>query len=191
FQQGAGSGLDVAASLRGGAIEFRLEADGVPRVGSVQLPNSVGFAGIFSGRSASTPDLLARYHRWRAEKPREAAERQRAMERVAESGCAAAGRGESEELLHAVERYGRELEALGHAMGAEIVTAEHRALAETARRFGVIYKVSGAGGGDLGLGLGADAEALAAFRRAAQEQGFAAVDLGVDRQGLVIEERRQ
>jgi mevalonate kinase len=113
------------------------------------------------------------------------------MERIAESGCTAAGRGESEEFLHAVERYGRELEALGHAMGAEIVTAEHRALAETARRFGVIYKVSGAGGGDLGLGLGADAEALAAFRRAAEEQGFAAVDLGVDRQGLVIEERRQ
>src|SRR5690606_10516042 len=152
FQRGAGSGLDVAASLVGGAIEFRLDTGREPRVGSVQLPKGVGFAGIFAGRSASTPALLARYHEWRAEKPREAADRQRAMERIAESGCAAAGRGESEEFLHAVDRYGRELAALGHAIGAEIVTAEHRALAETARRFGVIYKVSGAGGGDLGLG---------------------------------------
>lgn len=191
FQGGAGSGLDVAASLVGGAIEFRLDADREPHVGSVQLPNSVGFAGIFAGRSASTPVLLARYHEWRAEKPKEAADRQRTMERIAEFGCAAAGRGESEEFLRAVDQYGRELEALGRAIGAEIVTAEHRALTETARRFGVIYKVSGAGGGDLGLGLGADPDALAAFRRAAQEQGFAAVDLGVDRQGLVIEERRQ
>ena len=191
FQRGAGSGLDVAASLTGGVIEFRLDAGRMPHVGSVQLPKGVGFAGIFAGRSAATPDLLARYHAWRAEKPGEAADRQRTMERIAESGCAAAGRGESEEFLHAVDLYGRELEALGHAIGAEIVTAEHRALAETARRFGVIYKVSGAGGGDLGLGLGTDAEALAAFRRAAEAQGFAAVDLGVDRQGLVIEERRQ
>jgi len=191
FQGGAGSGLDVAAAVAGGAIEFRLDADRMPYVGSVQLPNSVGFAGIFAGRSASTPDLLARYHGWRAEKPKEAADRQRTMERIAESGCAAAGRGESEEFLHAVDLYGRELEALGHAIGAEIVTAEHRALTETARRFGVIYKVSGAGGGDLGLGLAVDQEALGAFRRAAEAQGFAAVDLGVDQQGLVIEERRQ
>ena len=189
FQGGAGSGLDVAASLTGGVIEFRIDGR-VPYVGSVQLPKGVGFAGIFAGRSAATPDLLARYHAWRAEKPGEAADRQRTMERIAVSGCAAARRGESEEFLHAVEMYGRELEALGRAIGAEIVTAEHRTLAETARRFGVIYKVSGAGGGDLGLGLGTDADALAAFRRAAEAQGFAAVDLGVDRQGLVIEERR-
>jgi len=191
FQRGAGSGLDVAASIVGGAIEFRLDSERVPHVGSVQLPNSVGFAGIFAGRSASTPNLLARYHEWRAARPKEAAERQRTMERIAKSGCAAAGRGESEEFLRAVDLYGRELEALGHAIGAEIVTAEHRALAATARRYGVIYKVSGAGGGDLGLGLGVEPDALAAFRRAAEEQGFAAVDLGVDRQGLVIEERRQ
>src|SRR5690606_2402488 len=86
FQPGAGSGLDVAASLTGGVIEFRLDAGRMPHVGSVQLPKGVGFAGIFAGRSAATPDLLARYHAWRAEKPGEAADRQRTMERIAESG---------------------------------------------------------------------------------------------------------
>ena len=191
FQNGAGSGLDVAASMTGGAIEFRLDAGGVPHVGSVQLPNSVGFAGIFAGRSASTAGLLGRYHAWRAAKPQEAAERQRTMDGLAERGCKAAGLGESEEFLHAVERYGLELEALGEAIGVDIVTAEHRALTAMARRYGVVYKVSGAGGGDLGLGLAADTEALNAFRRAAEAKGFAAVDLGVDQHGLVIEERRQ
>ncbi len=191
FQNGAGSGLDVAASFSGGAIEFRLDTSGSPHVGSVQLPNSVGFAGIFAGRSASTSGLLGRYHEWRAAKPQEAANRQMTMDGLAERGCKAAGLGESEEFLHAVERYGRELEALGDAIGVEIVTAEHRQLTAMARRYGVVYKVSGAGGGDLGLGLAADAEALSAFRCAAEAEGFAAIDLGVDQHGLVIEERRQ
>src|SRR5690606_16272730 len=55
FQRGSGSGLDIAASLAGGAIVFRLDARDVPHVSSVQLPNGVGFAGVFAGRSASTP----------------------------------------------------------------------------------------------------------------------------------------
>lgn len=191
FQSGAGSGLDIAASLTGGALVFRLDAARVPSVSSVQLPKGVGFAGVFAGRSASTPDLLARCHSWRAENPRQAAARLETMERIAELGCTAAERGESEEFLRAIDQYGRELDALGQAIGADIVTAEHRALAETARRFGVIYKVSGAGGGDLGLGLATDSEALAAFKTAAAEQGFPVVDLGLDRCGLIIEERAQ
>lgn len=191
FQGGAGSGLDVAAALTGGAIVFRIEAGDSPRVGSVQLPKGVGFAGVFAGHSASTPGLLAHYHNWRAAQPRAAADRQRSMEQIAELGCLAAERGESEEFLRAVDLYGRELDVLGQAIGADIVTAEHRALADTARRFGIVYKVSGAGGGDLGLGLGADPEALTAFKRAAAEQGFSVVELGLDRHGLVIEERPQ
>ncbi|MFO7287524.1 MAG: hypothetical protein C0P79_011770 [Gammaproteobacteria bacterium] len=191
FQGGSGSGLDIAASLAGGAIVYRLDGADVPHVSSVQLPNGVGFAGVFAGRSASTPDLLARYYSWRAEKPEEAAARQRALRQISQLGCAAAERGESEDFLRAIDQYGRELDALGRAIGADIVTAEHRALAETARRFGVIYKVSGAGGGDLGLGLATDSEALAAFKTAAAEQGFPVVDLGLDRCGLIIEERAQ
>ncbi len=60
FQSG-GSGLDVAASFTGGVVTFRLEAGDGAAVGSVRLPNSVGFASIFAGRSASTPGLVARY----------------------------------------------------------------------------------------------------------------------------------
>ncbi|HEX7082118.1 MAG TPA: hypothetical protein VF329_14005 [Gammaproteobacteria bacterium] len=191
FQGGAGSGLDVAASMKGGAIEFRSGARSLDDVGSVQLPNGVGFAGIFAGRSASTPDLLARYHKWCAERPKEAAARHRSLRGIAEAGCAAARHGESEEFLRAVDLYGQELSALGQAIGADIVTAEHRILGNTARRFGVTYKVSGAGGGDLGLALAADADALDAFERAAAEQGFDVVHLNLDGHGLVVEERTE
>lgn len=188
FQGGAGSGLDVAASLTGGAIEYRLDADSTPRVGSVRMPNSVGFASIFAGRSASTPDFVARYHGWRAERPVEAEEQQRIMTSIAEAGCAAVREGDGSELLRAVERYGRQLERLGQVIGAEIVTPEHRAIGAVARRFGISYKVSGAGGGDLGLGIGDDPDALAAFARAAAAEGYLAVNLHLAPRGLIVEE---
>ena len=73
FQGGRGSGIDVAAAFTGGALTFRLGPGGAPHVGSVRLANSVGFAGIFAGRSASTPELVAYYRAWRKAKPAEAA----------------------------------------------------------------------------------------------------------------------
>lgn len=188
FQNGAGSGLDVATAVTGGVIEFRLDSNSLPLVGSVRMPNSVGFASIFAGRSASTPDFVARYRAWRNERPREAEERQRMMESIAEAGCAAVREGDGRELLRAVDRYGEELDRLGRAMDADVVTAEHRAIRELARRFGLAYKVSGAGGGDLGLAVGENPEALAAFARTADENGYMAANLHLDEKGLVVEE---
>lgn len=191
FQGGAGSGLDVAASVTGGAIVFESSDRGEHRVSSVRMPKGVGFAGIFAGRSASTPDLLARYHSWWADEPAEAAAVQSAMQGIAQAGCAAAREGESEAFLRAVEQYGNELDRLGRAIGADIVTPEHREVGALARRFGVTYKVSGAGGGDLGVALADDPDALEAFKRAAAGRGCDVVELDLDRRGLVVEERTE
>jgi phosphomevalonate kinase len=191
FQSGTGSGLDVAASLAGGLIEFRLDPPGVPRVGSVRLPNSVGFAGIFAGRSASTPELVGRYRAWRAARPREADAVLRGLRSIAEAGCAAARGDDAAAFVAAIADYGRGLQNLGVAIGAEIVTAEHGQIGEHAQRFGVAYKVSGAGGGDLGLALAADLEALAAFKRSVTRRGFRVIDFCMAERGLVVEEHAE
>jgi phosphomevalonate kinase len=189
FQGGAGSGLDVAASLTGGLIEYRLDVSGLPRIGSVGLPNSVGFAGIFAGSSASTPDLVGRFRAWQAGSPRLAAEQHRRWGDIAEAGCVAARENDGQGFLDAVRQYGQCLAELGDAIGADIVTVGHRRIGVEASRFGVVYKVSGAGGGDLGLAFSDDPQALAAFRAAVLVQGFVAVDLSLDKQGLIVEER--
>lgn len=190
FQGGRGSGLDIAASLTGGLIRYELDTAGRARVGLVELPIGVGFAGIFTGKSASTPDFLARFDAWRQRAP----ERARAMiARLAEcstDGIAAAATGDLGALLEAVGRYGGELDALGEAIGAEIVTPEHRAIEREARSRGIAYKVSGAGGGDVGLAMSADPATLRAFKAVVAEQGYRVVDLVPDRRGLVVEEQR-
>jgi phosphomevalonate kinase len=188
LQGGSGSGLDVAASLFGGAITYRLVPELGPIVGSVRLPNSVGFTTVFTGRSASTRDFVAAYDDWRSARPTEAAEQLQALERIAVDGCAAARGNDAEQFLTAVAAYGQRLEVLGECIGAEIVTGEHREIAGFAKQYGVVYKVSGAGGGDLGIALSADPEALAAFKEAVRVK-YRVVDFRLDTAGLSVEEQ--
>lgn len=189
FQGGRGSGLDVAASLRGGAITFRLDRLGVPQIGSVRVPNGVGFAGIFTGRSASTPALLAHYRAWQRAHPAEATALFGRLRGLAEAGVAALTAHDAPAWLDAFSGYGRALQELGEAIGTEIVTAEHRWIGEEAVRFGVAYKVSGAGGGDLGLACAADAAALAAFSESVGNRGFRVINVSLAEHGLVVQQR--
>lgn len=189
FQGGRGSGLDVAASLHGGAITFRLKPAGVPHVGSVRLPNSVGFAGIFAGRSASTPEFVAHYRAWRRDRPEQAAATHRRLAQLAEDGCAAARGNDADAFMASLVEYGRALESLGEAIGAEIVTAEHREIGRHARKHGVAYKVSGAGGGDLGLACAVDSGALAAFLQSVTNRGFRVIRVSLADHGLKVEQR--
>lgn len=189
FQGGRGSGLDVAASFTGGAITFSLGPAGVPQVGSVRMPNSVGFVGVFSGRSASTPEFVAHYRAWRRERPRQADAMLARLRGLAEAGCAAAQGGDAAGWVAAFAAYGRGLADLGDEIGVPIVTAEHRQIAHEAERFGVAYKVSGAGGGDLGLACAADAAALAAFTQSIEGRGFRVINVSLAERGLVVEPR--
>ena len=189
FQGGKGSGLDVAASFTGGAITFSLARSGMPQIGSVRLPNSVGFAGIFAGRSASTPGLVAHYRAWRTRRPREATALVRRLTTQAEAGCAALTGDDAAGWLEAFAAYGRGLQELGEAIGVDIVTAEHREIGAEALRHGVAYKVSGAGGGDLGLACAADLGQLAAFTTAVGDRGFRVINVSLADHGLQVAQR--
>jgi phosphomevalonate kinase len=189
FQGGKGSGLDVAASYTGGAVMFSLDAAGVPQVGSVRLPNGVGFASIFAGRAASTPELVAHYRAWRRNRPAEGAALLRRLTGIAEAGCAAARGDDAAGWIEAFAAYGRGLADLGEAIGVDVVTAEHRQIGDEARRFGVAYKVSGAGGGDLGLACSAEPQALAAFTKRITDRGFRVINVTLAGHGLVVQQR--
>ncbi len=190
FQGGKGSGLDVAASYTGGAITFRIPRPDLPQIGSVRLPNSVGFAGIFTGRSASTPDLVAHYRAWRRDRPREATALVGRLAALAEAGCAALEGTNAAGWLEAFAAYGRGLQELGEAIGVDIVTAEHREIGAEARRHGVAYKISGAGGGDLGLACAADSERLDAFRKSVADRGFRVINVSLADHGLQVAHSR-
>ncbi len=185
-QAGAGSGVDVAASLSGGVIRFQLNESSFPEVSTVQLPKGVGFVGIFARSAASTPDFLARYEAWRAAEAEEARALHAVLAEIAENGIGSASADDAQGFLEAITEYGRCLEYLGVCIGAHIVTPEHRELMKAAERLGIAYKVSGAGGGDFGLAFSADAAALESFKRAADIE-CDVFEFGIDPSGLIVE----
>ncbi len=188
WQGGAGSGLDVAASRLGGVLCYRLGEDGSPDIISVRLPDSVGFVGVCTGQAASTGGLVRRFQAWRENNPIAAHAQVDRMRQIAESGVDAARMNAATDFISAVASYSAALDALGRAVGADIVTTEHRSIAAVAERFGVTYKVSGAGGGDVGVALAADTEALDAFAAAVPTE-HEVLRLGIDGAGMVTEIR--
>ena len=110
---------------------------------------------------------------------------------IAAVGCAAAQSDDGAAFVAAMGEYGRCLAQLGREIGADLVTAAHARIGELAAGCGLAYKVSGAGGGDVGIACGLDADALRAFSRKAVENGFHVVPLAVDEQGLAVEERAE
>lgn len=188
LQGGRGSGIDVAAALHGGLNTFEIDDTSGAAIGSVRLPNSVGFAGIFAGKSAATSDFVERFRNWRRAEPVQSAALLTELAAVSGAGCNAVRAGDAERFIAAVAEYGKLLDALGNALRCDVLTPEHRRIAALADKFGVTYKTSGAGGGDIGVAFSRDAEALAAFRVAAAAENFAWVELAIAAEGLVVEE---
>lgn len=191
FQGGVGSGIDVAAALLGGVVEFRLSTESQAQISSVQLPKSVGFAGVFAGGSASTPGLVGQYRQWADAGSAQADALRQRLIAAAERGCVAVHEDDGAAFVAAIDEYGRCLQELGHEMGADLVTAEHRQIGKIAGGMGLAYKVSGAGGGDVGIACGLDLDALRSFSDKAAKGGFRAVPLIVDELGLLVEEHAE
>ena len=186
WQGGSGSGLDVAASFHGGVIRFQLDEETGPQVNRAKLPDGVGFVSVFVRTSASTQKHLKQFRARAAESPASATFWMDSLDRLADTGIDRAAADDADGFLETIRDYAGGLQALGEWMGAAIFTPEHLQMLKLAERFGLAYKVSGAGGGDLGLAFGADPEALARFRKAADER-YDTIELAVDPLGLDVE----
>jgi phosphomevalonate kinase len=110
---------------------------------------------------------------------------------VANGGCVAAHAGDGAALVAAIDDYGQCLAELGREIGADLVTASHARIGRLAGEFGLAYKVSGAGGGDVGIACGLDGAALQAFCRQAAKDGVPVIPLSSDEPGLRIEEHAE
>jgi phosphomevalonate kinase len=188
FQNGRGSGLDIAASFFGGVISYRMNgAVENPAVAPRPLPDSFRLLTVWSGRSTSTDAALEHLARWRAHSPVEYARALGELKEIATAADDAACRRESGALLDALRAYGDSLRRFGTASGLEIYSAEHARIAELAREHGAVYKPCGAGGGDVGVACGDDAAALEALRSAIEDAGFRALALAVDPIGLQVQ----
>ena len=187
-QGGLGSGVDIAASVLGGVIEYRLGDDGsVAHAGSVGLPGDLGFLCIWTGRSASTGSFLERLEDRRSG-DRQAVERAiRDIVDISQTGVDAIKDLSSSGFLDAVDRFWDALEGLGRVIEMPIASEEHQRLRQIACDIGVRYKPSGAGGGDFGLAFDTDPGRLASMATRAESGGFEIVGVGLDPVGVACD----
>ena len=178
LQDGAGSGADIACSLAGGIIEYRMGESVSAELG---WPAGLGYALLWSGVPADTGTQLGKLVSAAAHDSRTA---------LGDSSTAVAQAwksGDSAHVMNSLREYIATLRCfdVDHDLG--IFDAGHAALADNAESFEVVYKPCGAGGGDLGIAVSSDPPALAAFVETARKQKFELMDLAIDTTGVVVD----
>ena len=169
-----GSGVDIAASCFGGLLGYRQSANAVPM--SLNWPASLVCRVYFSGVSASTPAAIDRV--------RSADASQDALVAAAYEAAAAWASGESAAILESVQAFTSRLRDFDEATSAGIFAAGHAEMCKVGDKLGVVYKPSGAGGGDCGVALSTDIGKLAVFDQVASSCGFVSLDIERDNSGL-------
>lgn len=146
-QGGVGSNVDIAASVYGGTIVHRIRQNPVP----VRLPDALHIQPIFTGGSASTPNLVAQVLKSRAAANTKLEQHFQHMTHLAQAGWQACTDNNAAALGHHAGEYHLAMQQLGALTGADIISSDHQQLRALAEQAGLHYKPSGAGGGDIGL----------------------------------------
>ena len=176
--QGGGSGVDVAASVHGGVLEY-VPGMATPR----ELPSGT-FVRVFAcGTSARTSELRARVDAFAAASPAAYRPCIEALQLIAHDAAAAVSIGSRDAFVAAIRRAARALSLLGAGADAPIVPEGFDALEAIAVDEGAAFCVSGAGGGDVAIFVGS-APPSAAFVRRAIAQGLFEIDVKLDEKGV-------
>ena len=173
----SGSGVDIATSFKGGVIQFQ---SGVAQ--SVNLPNDIRIEAFYVGVSTRTSDKLLTFQDWISSQPSSTAERL-----CEASTCVTRSTTNASNFLDAVRFFIEVQEIVDNSSGLGIWGPQHRALRSEANREGVLYKPSGAGGGDIGIAISTDQEALKRMAQSARNMGFLPLDLAVEQDGVRVE----
>ncbi len=178
--QKGGSGVDVAASVFGGALRYSVRGDDSPEVRAVSLPPGVRVVAFWSGFSARTSELRARVD---AIVPSTRAPLFRELCEVAMSASEAVGVANGPAFVDALRRSVRALDALGQSAGCPIVSPAIRESYPVAEMEGAAFLPSGAGGGDVSIYVGMTPPSEA-FLRMAQGKNMQRLLLDVDSSGV-------
>ena len=154
LQQGAGSGVDVAAAVHGGLFEYEMPAGEVRRLA---WPDDLVFRVIWTGVPSSTEAQLARLAQSASRPSRSAL--LLAAPRIRDAWRA----GDADGILTEYVGYIGVLRqfSVDHDLG--IFDAGHEELTDAAMVEGLVYKPAGAGGGDVGTLFGRSDADLDAF----------------------------
>jgi phosphomevalonate kinase len=184
FQSGRGSGVDIAASFRGGLIEYRKGCDTLPA--RLAWPDRLACRFLWSGQPARTTAKLKKFQDVAHDSDSMAM-----LRSSAEEIASIWPGGVVDRIMDSFRHY---IEALrqfdiDHELG--IFDAGHAELAEMATNRNIVYKPCGAGGGDIGVVFAADEEAVIEFCEQAEKHNFVQLDMKQGAPGAEARTRKE
>lgn len=170
FQGGRGSGVDIAASFRGGLIEYRKGRDTLPT--QLAWPEGLACRFLWSGQPASTTTRLRKFQDVAHDSDSMAM-----LRSTAEEIASIWSGGAVDRIMDSFSHYVEALRKfdIDHDLG--IFEAGHAALAEMATKRNIVYKPCGAGGGDIGVVFAADEESVIEFCKQAEKHNFVQLNM--------------
>ena len=154
LQGGAGSGADIACSLSGGLIDYRMEGASVT---ALDWPEGLSYRVIWTGVAASTRDKLRKLNAATSLPSRVR------LAGVSEAMADAWQSGDADRIIEEYRSYNEHLRqfSVDHHLG--IFDAGHEEISRAAGDIDLTYKPCGAGGGDVGIVFGTDGAVLDSF----------------------------
>ncbi|MDX1500011.1 MAG: hypothetical protein R3176_08945, partial [Woeseiaceae bacterium] len=177
LQGRGGSGVDVAAALSGGLVQYTKTGR---RRRNLAWPAQLKFALYWSGTPADTVAGIRRYRQ------RASGTRGGALGIAAERAAAAWAQADVTGILVETRRFTDELARIDTELGLGIYAAGHGALAAAASG-DLVYKPCGAGGGDVGIAL-TTGDGLDAFSATALQHGYERLPLVLEPGGVAVAE---
>lgn len=178
LQGGAGSGIDVAAAVHGGLIQYEMSSRNVV---ALDWPDALEMRVLWSGVPSSTRAKLNKLAGQAAQPSRAALTR--AAGEIAEAWRS----GNADTVLAGYPNYIDALRqfSVDHDLG--IFDAGHDQLTDAAMAGNLVYKPAGAGGGDIGILFGRDAADLDSFIAANESMIDRVVPCALDPAGVRLE----
>lgn len=186
-----GSGIDIAASTFGGRLIYHMVAspDVAPEIPRRVAPwEEVQILTVWTGKSASTRQFVQGVNQLRDLNPTLYEQLIERLKTLSAQGCAAYENKNAQDFLQTVSEYYRAMKELGDSSGLPIISPAHETIATEAERFGLTYKPSGAGGGDIGLVFGRHDQAVEDFKHRIEELGFGVLDIHTASEGVYLQD---
>lgn len=193
-QSNTGSGVDVAASVYGGVFQYQLNGGaGRPGIATrpFHLPPDLLTVAVWTGESASTPELVGMVNRFRDEESGKYGKMMNNMTELSRTGIEAIRNSDTSLFLNVVSKYYEAMAELGDEAEAPIISASHREIAAVCHGAGVQYKPSGAGGGDLGILFSRNPDRMRDAVMALETAGYPSFDLQIGTHGIQIQSMKK
>lgn len=189
FQDGQGSGIDIAAAINGGVLGIRMTpADTNLSIIRLAWPDGLFILPVWSGESASTVELLSRSDVYRDRYPGAFDKQMQNLQDYSERVHAAWREESVDNILTSLDGYERALRGFDREAAIGIITDAHERLRRLTEQHGARYKTSGAGGGDFGFVFTDSRDVVDAVRKDFVDAGYFVLESPLATNGLTIED---